>query len=138
MYNEERYQAQPRLIKITEREFGITFPFDIDFEIFCYFINYIQYSMDFDKSFKVTGWATTKSGDKWVAEESVNKKVMLFIPSDDIDHDHVFMTTIDNIGFKLGFAMGEESQWLDLPKNKYTPPTVDIVELINKEHTDFR
>ncbi|CAN5393419.1 hypothetical protein BH11BAC3_BH11BAC3_02850 [soil metagenome] len=35
MYNKERYQTQPRVTKITEREFAITFPFDIDFEIFC-------------------------------------------------------------------------------------------------------
>ena len=138
MYNKERYQAQPRLIKITEREFAITFPFDIDFEIFCYFINYVQYPMDFDKAFNVTGWTTTKSGDNWITEKSANKKVMLFIPSDDKDHDNVFMTTIDNVGFKLGFAMGEEKQLLDGPKKKFSTPTINILELANKEHKDFK
>lgn len=138
MYNKEHYQAQPRLTKITEREFAITFPFDIDFEIFCYFINYVQYPMEFDKAFNVTGWTTTKSGDNWITEKSANKKAMLFIPPDDTDHDNVFMTTIDNIGFKLGFAMGEEKQLLDGPKKKFNSPTIDILELATKEHKDFK
>jgi hypothetical protein len=138
MYNKERYQAQPRVTKITEREFAITFPFDIDFEIFCYFINYVQYPMDFDKAFNVIGWTTTKSGDNWITATSANKKAMLFIPSDDTDHDNVFMTTIDNIGFKLGFAKGEEKQLLDGPKKKFSLPTIDILELANKEHKDFK
>ena len=63
---------------------------------------------------------------------------MLFIPSDDTDHDNVFMTTVDNIGFKLGFAMGEEKQLLDGPKKKFSPPTIDILELADKEHEDFK
>ena len=138
MYNKENYQAQPRVIKITEREFAITFPFDIDFEIFCYFINYIHYPMGFDKSFSATGWTTTKSGDNWITEKSANKKAMFFIPSDDTDHDNVFMTTFDNIGFKLGFAMGEEKQLLDGPKKKFSSPTIDILELANKEYKDFK
>ena len=138
MYNKERYQAQPRLTKITEREFAITFPFDIDFEIFCYFINYVQYPMGFDKAFNATGWTTTKRGDNWITEKSANKKAMLFIPSDDTDHDNVFMTTVDNIGFKLGFAMGEEKQLLDGPKKKFSPPTIDILELADKEHEEFK
>jgi hypothetical protein len=80
MYNKEEYQAQPRLTKISEREFAITFPFDIEFEIFCYFINYVHYPMGFDRSFSVTGWTTTQSGDNWITEKSVNKKAILFIP----------------------------------------------------------
>ncbi|MFC4262642.1 hypothetical protein ACFOWM_07125 [Ferruginibacter yonginensis] len=138
MYNKERYQARPRLTKITESEFAITFPFDIDFIIFCYFINYVHYPMDFDKTFYVTGWTTTKSGDNWITEKSANKKVMLFIPSDDTDHDNVYMTTIDSIGFKLGFAIGEEKQMLNEPKKKFSSPTIDILELTNLVHKDFK
>ena len=138
MYNKEKYQAQPRLTKITEREFAITFPFDIEFEIFCYFINYVHYPMGFDRSFSVTGWTTTKSGDNWITEKSANKKVIIFIPAEDTDHDNVFMTTSDNIGFKLGFALSEEKQLLEGPKMKFKAPTVDILELANKEYKDFK
>jgi hypothetical protein len=138
MYNKESYQAQPRLSKITEREFAITFPFDIAFENFCYFVNYVHYPMGFDKSFSVTGWTTTKNGDTWITEKSANKKAMLFIPSDDTEHDNVFMTTADYIGFKLGFAMGEENQLLDRPKKQFSSPTIDILELADKEYKDFK
>ncbi|CAN5393424.1 hypothetical protein BH11BAC3_BH11BAC3_02860 [soil metagenome] len=94
--------------------------------------------MEFYKAFSVTGWTTTKIGDNWITEKSANKKVMLFIPIDDTDRDNVFMTTVNNIGFKLGFATVEEKQLLGEPKKKFISPTIDILELANKEHTDFK
>ncbi len=45
MYNKERFQAQPRLYKLSERQFAITFPYDIEFEIYCYFVNYVHYHL---------------------------------------------------------------------------------------------
>ncbi|WP_316805537.1 hypothetical protein [Pedobacter nototheniae] len=137
VYNKETFQAQPRLYKLKENEFAITFPFDIDFEIYCYFINYVHYPMGFNRSFYVKGWTTTQSGQNWVADKVTNKKVMLFIPSDDTEHDNVFLTTSDNIGYKLGFAMGEEKQFLDQPKQHFISPGMEIKDLINKEYKDF-
>jgi hypothetical protein len=138
MYNKESFQAQPRLYKLSERQFAITFPFDIEFEIYCYFVNYVHYPMGFDKSFDVTAWETTKQANGWITEKTANKKVMLFIPEDDNEHDNVFLTTDDNIGYKLGFAMGEEKQLLQTPKKKYFAPTIDIKILTEKEAQDFQ
>jgi hypothetical protein len=138
MYNKESFQAQPRLTKLTEREFAITFPYDIDFEIFCYFVNYIEYPMELKWTPDVTAWTTTKSSDTWITEKSANKKVMLFIPKDDTEHDNVYMTTSDNIGYKLGFAMGEEKQLLDTSKKRYVQADLEISELTNKEYEDFK
>jgi hypothetical protein len=138
MYNKESFQAQPRLTKLTEGEFAITFPYDIDFEIFCYFINYIEYPMELTWSPDLTAWTTTKSSDTWIMEKSANKKAMLFIPTDDTEHDNVYMTTQDNIGYKLGFALGEEKQLLDTPKKRYVQPGMEIFELTNKEFEDFK
>jgi hypothetical protein len=138
MYNKESFQAQPRLYKLSERQFAITFPFDIEFEIYCYFVNYVHYPMGFDKSFDVTAWETTKQANGWITEKTANKKVMLFIPEDDNEHDNVFLTTDDNIGYKLGFAMGEEKQLLQTPKKKYFTPTIDIKILTEKEAQDFQ
>jgi len=137
MYNEESFQAQLRLSILAEQEFAITFPYDIDFEIFCYFINYIEYPMELKWSPDVMGWTTTKSSDKWITEKSANKKVILFIPTDDTEHDNVHMTTQDNIGYKLGFALGEEKQLLDTPKKRYVHPDIEISELVRKEFEDF-
>jgi hypothetical protein len=138
MYNKESFQARPRLYKLSERQFAITFPFDIEFEIYCYFINYVSYPMGFDKSFSVTAWETTKQTKGWITEKTANKKVMLFIPEDDKEHDNVFLTTEDNIGYKLGFAMGEEKQLLQTPKKTYFAPTIDIKILTEKESQDFQ
>jgi len=129
-YNKKNDQAQPRLTKLSEQEFAITFPFDIDFEIYCYFINYLKYPMGLAWTPDVTAWTTTKSSDTWITEKSANKKVMLFIPSDDTEHDNVYMTTSDNIEYKLGFAVGEEKQLLDTPKKRYAPPAFDITFLL--------
>jgi hypothetical protein len=138
MYNKESFQAQPRLYKLNERQFAITFPFDIEFEIYCYFVNYVHYPMGFDKSFSVTAWETTKQANGWITEKTANKKVMLFIPEDDNEHDNVFLTTEDNIGYKLGFAMGEEKQLLQTPKKKYLAPTIDKNTLTEKQSEDFQ
>jgi hypothetical protein len=138
MYNKESFQARPRLYKLSERQFAINFPFDIEFEIYCYFINYVRYPMGFDKSFSVTAWETTKQTKGWITEKTANKKVMLFIPEDDKEHDNVFLTTEDNIGYKLAFAMGEEKQLLQTPKKTYFAPTIDIKILTEKESQDFQ
>jgi len=138
MYNKESFQAQPRLYKLSERQFAITFPFDIEFEIYCYFVNYVHYPMGFDKSFDITAWETTKHANGWITEKTANKKVMLFIPEDDNEHDNVLLTTGDNIGYKLGFAMGEEKQLLQTPKKKYFPPTIDKHTLNEIQFEDFR
>jgi hypothetical protein len=138
MYNKEKNQAKPRLYKLNESQFAITFPFDIEFEIFCYFVNYVHYPMGFDKSFSVTAWETTKQANSWIIDKTANKKVMLFIPEDDNERDNVFLTTEDNISYKVGFAIGQEKQLLQTPKKKYFAPTFDIKVLTEKEAQDFQ
>ncbi len=138
IYNKENYQAQPRLYKTDNTSFTITFPYDIEFEIFCYFVNYVRYPMGFNKSFEVTGWTTTKSGQTWITEKSANKRVMLFIPTEDTEYDNVYMTTEDNIGYKLGFAIGEEKQLLKRPLKKFVKSGIDILDLKEKEYKDYK
>ena len=63
---------------------------------------------------------------------------MLFVADDDTEGDNVYMTTSDNAGYKLGFAVGEEKQLLDHPKKNFRPPPIEIEELANKEFEDFK
>lgn len=137
-YNKETYQAIPRLTKLSDRKFAITFPYDINFEIYCYFINYVNYPMGFDRHFKTIGWTTTKPVDTWTTEKSVNKNVMLFVSDLDTEYDNVFLTTSDNIGYKLGFAMGEEKQPLNSSEKSYVKPPINISELDTNESIDFK
>lgn len=138
IYNQENYKAQPRLFVLSERKFAITFPFDIDFKIYCFFVNYVRYPMGFDKQVDVIVWTSTKQAKGWITEKTENKKVMLFIPEDDREYDNVFLTTNDNIGYKLGFATGEEKQLLPLPKKGYFAPTTEINSLTEKQSEDFQ
>lgn len=138
LYNKEMYQAIPSLIKLSDRKFAITFPYDINFDIYCYFINYVNYPMGFDKHFKTIGWATTKPTDTWITEKSVNKNVMLFVSDFDTEYDNVFLTTSDNIGYKLGFALGEEKQLLSSPEKSYVKPPININELDTNGSIDFK
>lgn len=138
MYNQESFQALPQAIQLNDREFAITFPYDIEFEIFCYFINYLVYPMELESRVDVMAWTTTPKNGKWITEESSNKMAMLFIPEDDREHDNVYMTTGDNIGYKLGFAMGHEKQLPGTPKRPFVPPVIKFTELKNREFEDFK
>jgi len=137
-YNKKTYQAIPRLTKLSDKKFAVTFPYDINFEIFCFFINYVNYPMGFDRHFKTIGWTTTKLTDIWITEKSVNKNVMLFVSDNDTEYDNVFLTTSDNIGYKLGFAMGEEKQLLNRPEKSYIKQPIDFSEIETKQHIDFK
>ena len=138
LYNKETYQAIPRLTRLSDKKFAVTFPYDINFEIYCYFINYVSYPMGFDRHFKTIGWTTTRPTDIWTTEKSVNKNVMLFVSDFDTEYDNVFLTTSDNIGYKLGFAMGEKKQLLDKPEKSYVKQPIDISEIENEQYIDFK
>ena len=74
----------------------------------------------------------------WITEKSATKKVMLFIPADDQDYDNVYLTTSDNIGYKLGFASGDEKQLLAVPKMYYLEPKIELDSLEGKRFEDFK
>ena len=137
-YNKETFQAIPRLTKLSDKEFAVTFPYDINFEIYCYLINYVNYPMGFDRHFKTVGWTSTKPSDTWITEKSVNKNVMLYVSDFDKEYDNIFLTTVDSIGYKLGFAMGEEKQLLDRPDKNYVKQPISNNELDGKPFTDFK
>jgi hypothetical protein len=137
MYNEDHLQAEPRLIPLPGSDFAIIFPNDIDFEIYCYFINYLRYPMDVTLPPDITGWATTKKGDEWINEKNVNKKVMLFVPADDDEFDNVYITTSEDTGYKLGFSVGDQKE-LKSPKQTYIDPPYEIAALNKNEFEDFR
>ena len=138
MNNKETFQSLPRATELNDREFAITFPYDIEFEIFCYFINYMTYPMELERRVDVMAWTTTSKSGIWITEKSANKMAMLFVPNDDTEHDNVYMTTRDNIGYKLGFAMGHEKQLPGTPKRTFVPPVIEFTSLKNKEFEDFK
>lgn len=107
-YNQKKFVAIPKLLVFDDCQ-AVLFPYDIDFEYFCYFVNHIRYGRgsSFPKT-EVTGWTITKEGDGWMTNEILGKQVMLYIPDSDTEYDNVYLTTEDNLCFKMGFAYGEE------------------------------
>jgi len=138
LYNIENCQAVMHLAKVAERRFAVTFPYDVEFEIFCFFVNYANYPSDFDGRFHATGWATKKHTDTWITEAGDNKKIMLYVLDNDTEYDNVFITTSDNVGYKLGFAMGEEKQLLNKPVKAYMNEPIALSEIATLENIEFK
>ncbi len=136
-YNKEKYSALPTLTIISDNEFVVTFPYDTDFVNFCYFVNYLHYPHDIPYKPDIKAWTTTKQGDTWMKDDIINKKVMLYIPRDDKDFDNVYLTTSDNIGYKMGFAFGEESKQLNKPGTMFQEPPIDINNFRGRETLTF-
>ena len=141
IYNQETYKALPRLI-LLDNEFVITFPYNIDFERYCYFINYLENAHELclqsDYNPDVKAWCTTTTEDAWMKENIVNKNVMIYIPDWDEEHDNVYLITQDDLGFKMGFALGEASQKLDRPLKRFEENPIELSDLTDKEKIDFK
>jgi len=138
VYNKGNGAALPRLWQISSNAFAITFPYDIDFATYCFAVNFLKYPMDIKWNAEVRAWATTKPGDDWVADKTLNKKVMLYLAKNDKEYDNVFLTTEDGIGYKLGFASGHEKQLLNSPLEAYIAPSVNVTDLADQKHEDFK
>jgi len=138
IYNKDQYLAMPRLWALSTNSYAITFPYGVDFATYCFAVNFLKYPMNVKWQSKVYAWATTKQGDDWITDKSINKKVMLFLAQDDKEYDNIFLTTNDNIGYKLGFAVGKEKQLLPTPKESYKNPTISVTSLTNQNHEDFK
>lgn len=121
--NDGNAPAVMHLVSISDSEQVITFPCDIGFDIFCYFVNYMHYPEDIFYKAEIKAWATMKEQDVWVSQKSDGKKVMLYIPHDDKEYDIVYMTTVDGIGYKLAFV-ASEPQLLDNPLSAFVTPWV--------------
>lgn len=139
MSNQNQYIVLPRLT-VLDNQYVITFPYDIDFDQFCYFVNYMKYAHELslkpDYKPEIKAWCTTKPDYAWMTDEIANKPVMIYIPDWDEDYDNVYLTTQDNLGFKMGFAFGEEHKKMDNPVLQFEKMPNDL-DLYNKETTDF-
>jgi len=138
IYNKNDYAAQPRLWQLSANSFAVTFPYDVDFATYCFAVNFLKYPMDIKWNAKVYAWCTTHTEDQWITEKSASKTVMLYLAADDKEYDNVFLTTQDNIGYKLGFAVGHETQLLDAAKETFKTPAVTIESLKDKKFEDFQ
>ncbi|SHM98889.1 hypothetical protein [Mucilaginibacter sp. OK098] len=138
MYNKDDFAALPRLWQLSSTSFAVTFPYDADFATYCFAVNYLKYPSDIKWHAQVRAWATTKAGDDWIPKESINEKVMLFLAEDDKEYDNVFVTTKDNVGYKLDFSKNKAKPPLSSPKETYEEPLLEPNSLKDQKHEDFK
>src|ERR1035437_1512066 len=140
LYNRKKFIALPRLV-MEDYSFVITFPFNIEFENFCYFVNYLGNPHDLcnysDYQPNVRAWCTTQPVDSWLTDEITNKKVMLFIPESEIKQDRMYLATNDNLGYKMSVLQGELLVKPDSPRVKYENIPVDLNLLKDRKYIDF-
>ena len=128
-------------LTILTDQYVVTFPHDIDFDILCYFINYIEYahelSLKLDYKPEVYCWYKTKNDDKWMTKDIINKEVLLYIPESDDEYDNVYLTTSDNLGFKMGFGLGYQNEKLPKPRMRYIERPIQISDLNGFDSINF-
>ncbi|GAB6012895.1 hypothetical protein [Viscerimonas tarda] len=140
-YNENGYVVLPRLTKMRDREYAITFPYDVDFSTLCFFVNYLVYPIDIDWFYpNVLAWATLKQKeDQDIPQQCMGKKVMLYVAGDDTDSDNVFLTNEDNISFEISFTFRAKNyKPLNSLKRPFSLPTTDKDSLSGKLSEDFK
>lgn len=138
IYNKDDLKVLLLLSRISEKSFIISFPHDIDFEIYCYFINYLYYPRKI-RNFhpKINAWTTTKPSDKWVNGDIANKIVMFYIPTDDKEYDNVYLITSDSIVCKMDFGKGRTNKNLSEIKYNFVKP-IKIEDFKLKDSIEFK
>ncbi len=119
-----------KISTISSSESVITFPYDIDFEIFCYMINGLIYSNQNKKyNNNVKAWCTVKNTDNWINDIYDNKKAMIFIDKNDAEYDNVNLAFENDENCKIGFSMDANLYKLDEILMKYEKPIFDNSDL---------
>ncbi|MES2616372.1 MAG: hypothetical protein V4613_00750 [Bacteroidota bacterium] len=123
IYNSETYKCITKLTGINENKIALTFPTDIELEIFFFLVNFL----DSYKLGQVTGLA--KVGPKELNKSFAGKHVMVYVPANDKEGDNVYLTSEDGLGYKYGFSVGDKKT-LTSPSIAYRQNIVDISTVV--------
>jgi len=133
--NQSEFGTLPSVVE-KGNDYLIFFPYNTDFENFCYFVNYIQYAhelcLNSDYKPKIKAWCTLDK-HKWVRDEMIGKKAFIYIPSWDEECDNVYLTTEDNAGYIMGFAVGETCKKLDRPASRFVERNYELENFKDKK-----
>ena len=128
-YNVKQYNVIVKLIRLNPTSTLLIFPYEIDFQHYCYLVNYLKFPIGQNYSADVKGWLTSKKLDEWIDCRSVNKKIMVYNHSDIKYADGVNYTTMDQLGFRINFNEPGKASELEQPVQKYAPFSLKIQEL---------
>lgn len=85
--------------------YSLTFKEGLDYDLFCFWVNYLTYS---DKNKRhnedVTGWFEVSSQAKGAWESFAGQQLMFFVPATDKEFDNVVFMTSDGTCYKQVFS----------------------------------
>ena len=83
----------------------LTFKEGLDYDLFCFWVNYLTYS-DKNKCHNedVTGWFEVSSQAKGAWESFAGQQLMFFVPATDKEFDNVVFMTSDGTCYKQVFS----------------------------------
>lgn len=135
-YNEQQPQLLPRLVQLTDQEHLISFPYDVQFDLLCFFINYLHYPEGIAYQPKIVGWSIMMPADAWLGERLAGQRAMLFIPESDTEYDCIYLTTEQGAGYKIGFG-NTQAEALEAPLCPFSPPAIRPETVLDKPAWDF-
>jgi hypothetical protein len=96
---------------IALRALAVMFPGDIDADLFCYFVNYINYPKNFDlKGRKIAVLGKTKLTRAFghIDPKLLGSHARIYVPAGDTEYDVVYVRVGDGVIYKFTFA---DSTW---------------------------
>ena len=108
MYDKEELEAIIKLHDLGNNIYALTFPYNINFGIFCFLVNFLHYpdAGDTAEHGQILAWANVD--DK--TQAAYGQNAMFFIPQWDEEHDNCYCVTDYGRYYKIPFTdlkMGE-------------------------------
>lgn len=128
-YNQRRFQTTAELKKLSMNRFAITFPYDTHFNTFLYFVYSLHHPKHVMYTPDIVAYDVPMPNDPWTHADMARKVAMIYLPKGSDEKGVLYMTTSDNLGFKVGFAFKSQIEKLDRPVMAYQAPDVTLSEL---------
>lgn len=99
IYNSRRYDAIIRIHPMGKQVFALTFPYDINWEVFIELMDHLVYFDDNEHKAQIRAWLTLPKE----CEPAAGQHVMLFFQEDDKDFEPLYISTQYNRIWKIDY-----------------------------------
>lgn len=126
-YNEDGLSVKMQLVVTNDGRMVLVFPHDIDFDLFCFAVNYLRYPVSDDNVNPVViGWGIFFSYQGWLKRFFKGDDLMVFVADDDTQYDEVVVVESNGKVWLNSFA--DRSKKIET-EVKYTAPPFDTLQI---------
>lgn len=136
-YNEDGLSVKMELVVTNDGRMAIVFPHDVDFDLFCFAVNYLRYPIsDDDVNPEVLGWGNFFSNNIGQKRLTKGDDIMVFVADDDTQYDEVVL--VYSNGKTMLHSFDGTSKKIET-EVKYMAPPFDALQIKNwaKERIDI-